>query len=174
MNDRILKNPFVKRKVAAIALCVVTAGGLASCGDCEGFLRKCSKIDQDLLRGTRWKLEYVYFGDIDSVGRRTILEPKDCDTCYTLTFDAKEKYKITGVSILNTVSIQFQHFGRPKMDILITDLDEPHDGNLYTSLIRSVGGIGGEVGSGLTVFVYNDPPGINIWTHYLRFRPINP
>ena len=170
MMNKILKNPFTRRKVTEIALCVMLAVGLVSCGECEGLFSKCLKMDYDLLRGTRWKLEYVIFRDIDSFGRRTILEPKDCDTCYTLTFDAKEKYKITGVSILNTVSIQFQHFERPEMNILVTDLDEPQDGNLYTSLIRSVSNISGDARnteSTLTLFLV---PSYN----YLHYKRINP
>ena len=84
------------------------------------------------LRGTQWKL---YSIDHNERGRIE-LEPKDCDTCYTFTFDKDETgWFFSGVSILNTVTIKMNY---PKIEVLVTGSDEPFDGNLFCSALRLV------------------------------------
>jgi len=153
----------------AIVLCVMLAGGLVSCDD--KFWGRPYKEKMSELRGTKWKLDYII--SEEKPGKQIILEPQDCDTCFTLTFDAKEKWLISGISILNTVRMQFQNFGRPEMDILVSDMDEPYDGNLYSSLISAVSGITSDGKRDLTLFVYNNPDNF-FATHYLHFLRINP
>ena len=167
--DRILKNNLLRRKIVAVALCVMLTGGMTSC------LKPPDKIDLGELRGTQWKLSYIV-DTYDGQYKRIILEPQDCDWCYTLTFDSEKKWYASGISTLNTVSIEFLHLERPEMKILVTDLDETNDGNYYTSLIRSVSGItwiASDSESSLILFVYNDPDRI-FSTHTLHFERITP
>ncbi|MDR1199497.1 MAG: hypothetical protein LBK94_10910 [Prevotellaceae bacterium] len=62
-------------KLAAMLL--LLAGMVLSCG-------KDNEKENVSLKGTKWKLE----GIVDAkTGILTELEPKDCEECYTLTFD---------------------------------------------------------------------------------------
>ena len=120
---------FIKRNITAILLLVIFAGCVYSCDN----KRPPPSIRLDDLRGTQWKLDYIlrqYSSDDPII----ILEPQDCDTCYTLTFDTKKTGYITGVSIINTVDIQLL----PIPNVSVTELDEPFDGNRYSDLMRSV------------------------------------
>jgi hypothetical protein len=102
--------------------------------------KKIYKVTWEELKGTQWKL---YAIDDNTTGTRMILEPQDCYTCFTLTFDLDYKghVSLTGISILNTINIQF-YFPDPSseaiVNVQITDLDEPFDGNLYCDIIRFV------------------------------------
>ena len=124
--------------------------------------------------GTQWKLRYIH----DMTGElpeQILLESLDCDTCYTLTFDADKKWHISGVSILNTLSIEFSSFYKPpEMNITVTDMDEPFDGNLYCSLLRSVFEINSNVESALILFVKDKDTGSWPHTHTLTYERINP
>jgi len=160
---------FAKRKITAIALWVILVVGMTSCN-------KRLDVCWSVLRGTQWKLEYIgdtSKGPIEMI----ILDPQDCDTCFTLSFDSEKEWHISGVSILNTFSIQWSR-EQPDMQILMTDMDEPFDGNLFSSLIKSVTGINTDAGinfagSILVLFVYKDP-GSEYATHTLIFRRITP
>ena len=84
------------------------------------------------LEGTKWRLEAVYFQD----GRgRVELEPKDCDTCYTLMFNTDRIAH--GISILNTVTVTRGYPTDINVVIAVDEYDEPYDGNLFSELMRS-------------------------------------
>ena len=71
-----------------LILLIALTGSFSSCNNCSWPL-KCKEISWDGLRGTQWKLEYI----VDMTGgsyERVILAPQDCDTCFTLTFDAEK------------------------------------------------------------------------------------
>lgn len=146
--DRILifKKSFAKRKITAIALCFMLAAGIVSCDNkpCRDK-QLCIKLKD--LRGTHWRLAFIAPNgrpENPIITELTILEPQDCDTCFTLTFDAKRTGYITGISILNTVNIQifigsdYPKEGFPEVKVSVTELDEPFDGNLYSDFMRSV------------------------------------
>ena len=156
------------QNLTVIALCVILAVVMSSCND-----KFPLKINWDGLKGTQWKLEYI----VDMSGgsyEKLILAPQDCDTCYTLTFDAEKKWYISGVSILNTLSIEFSILlsSSADMDISVTDMDEPFDGNLYCSLIRSVTGINTDVKNSLILFIKNKDTGSN--SYILIYKRLNP
>ncbi|MDR2916603.1 MAG: hypothetical protein LBV74_17540 [Tannerella sp.] len=89
---------------------------------------------KDLI-GTKWKL---YSIDHNTRGR-TYLEPKDCETCYTLSFDkGKIGWTLSGVSIKNTINIKLYDPEFPNIVISVTEKDESPDGNLYCSIIKNV------------------------------------
>jgi len=162
-----------RRRFAVATLCIFTAVMLILAGSCNcgGWFSNCLKDDGDWLSGTQWKLEYI----VDFTGgsyERVKLAPQDCDTCFTLTFDAEKKWYISGVSILNTFSIQFSSYiSTEVMDILVTDMDEPFDGNLYCSLIRLVTGINASY-LDLSLFI-KDEDIIGSNSYYLTYKRIN-
>ena len=83
------------------------------------------------LRGTQWKL---YSIDHNTRGR-VELEPKDCETCYTFTFDEDETgWQFFGVSIHNSFNIKINPF----LEVLVAGEDEPFDGNLFCSTLKRV------------------------------------
>ena len=86
--------------------------------------------------GTQWKL---YSIDHNERGR-TILDPEDCDTCYTLLLDRDETgWKFSGKSIQNPVNIKITHDEFYQyVEVLVTGSDEPFDGNLFCSTIKLV------------------------------------
>jgi len=175
MSDRVFVNPFIKRKFVAIALCVTLTGGLASCDEkFDRLLGRPQKISLDKHRGTQWKLAYVdpngvYDLEHPLITERTILEPHDCDTCYTLTFDDKKTGYITVVSILNTIIIQTNPSGILQTIDFVTDFDEPYDGNLFYNLMKSVRTI--DAGAGAVSVSVRDATQTS---HFLVFEQINP
>ena len=156
---------FINIKLLAIVL--LLAGGLASCSN---ELDIC----WDGLKGTQWKLAFI--NDISGEHfKKLILEPHDCDTCFTLTFDAEKRWYISGVSILNTFSIHMRSGEQIDMEVFMTDnMDEPYDGNLFSSLIRfvnAVNGINTDV-ENILALVSNTDPDKSV-THSLFFKRIN-
>jgi len=93
-------------------------------------------VTWDELKGTKWKL---YSIDHNARGRK-MLEPEDCETCYTLTFDKDETgWFFSGVSIKNSVNIRMKYNGfNHYVEVLITGEDEPFDGNLFCSTLKLV------------------------------------
>jgi hypothetical protein len=93
-------------------------------------------VNWEELKGTQWKL---YSIDHNKRGRIE-LEPKDCEDCYTFTFDKDEiGWFFSGVSILNTVNIRIGYVeNREVVEVLITEKDEPFDGNLFCSTLKLV------------------------------------
>lgn len=72
----IIKNPLARiAKAAVVALCVVC---LFSCGKNE------ADISGQVFEGTEWKLVGFFNG---KTGTRK-LEPKSCEKCYTISFEA--------------------------------------------------------------------------------------
>ena len=83
------------------------------------------------LIGTKWKLDNIrIYREI------IVLEPNDCDTCFTFTFDTDTT--AVGMSILNTINIS-KSGGR--IAITTTEYDEPYDGNLFREIMRKSTGI---------------------------------
>ncbi|MDR2970179.1 MAG: hypothetical protein LBV32_11350 [Tannerellaceae bacterium] len=64
----------------SIRLCLLFSVVLLFCG-CEKTKEE-KDIKLETLRGTKWKLE----GIVDETGALKVLEPKDCEECFTLTF----------------------------------------------------------------------------------------
>jgi len=88
------------------------------------------------LKGTQWKL---YSIDHNERGRIE-LEPKDCEDCYTFTFDEDEiGWFFSGVSILNTINIRIGYVeNRQVIKVLTTEEDESFDGNLFCNTLKLV------------------------------------
>ena len=131
------------KKLKYITIALLIAAAMSSCWIIPSPYKEC----WDEFRGTQWRLAYIapnaiHLLEHPLIVERTILEPHDCDTCFTLTFDAKKTGYITGVSILNTVDVQILRGPElPDIKVSVTELDEPFDGNLYSNLMRSVTGI---------------------------------
>ena len=143
----------MKTKLTTVtAILLILAGGLASCKDNELIIDNIgmepNRHPALPLAGTMWKLESVNFGDERGI---VILEPRDCDTCYTIVFDTDST--ASGLSIINRVNIFRPHFKggcitsiqRPTRNIhngstliTVTNYEEPFDGNLYSTMLREV------------------------------------
>ena len=128
------------KQIKYLAIVLLLAGGMVSCSKNPSV----HTVPWEELKGTQWRL-YEILRNYGHPDDSTIkLEPRDCDTCYTLTFDAEKTGYITGVSILNTVEIQvllgseYQGIGFPMVKISITELDEPFDGNMYSDFMKSL------------------------------------
>ena len=133
--------------IQIIAIVLMLAGAIYSC-DCWPPKQcppevPCEEIAEILRRdhlvGTKWRLDYIH----KDYGREKnlILEPHDCDTCYTFMYDMIDEAgigHISGVSIRNTVKIQLNPCIYPLLKVSITELDEPFDGNLYSKILGSV------------------------------------
>lgn len=175
MNNIIKKLPERRQGSAVSALCVISAvmllwaGMLPSCNN-----KPPPEIKWDHLRGTQFKLNYLCCDISGGSSKPVILAPQDCDTCFTLIFDAEKKWEISGVSILNTLNIQFsRNTSTAIMNIFVSDMDEPFDGNLYCSLIRSVTGISSDGQNVLVLHINNkEKTGENSYTlNYKRITP---
>jgi hypothetical protein len=154
------------QKMTVVTLCVCILF-FAAVG-CDKKDKK-KDIEWDGFMGTQWRLMHI---EIIPTGERIILEPQDCDTCYTIAIDAEKRLYISGVSITNTFSIYSSY---PNSKVLIEDFDEPFDGNLFSSHIRSV--TGHSFGSwpdmeGIFLLITGD--NTNETRSLLRFKQINP
>ena len=170
----------LKSNITAILLFVIFAGCVYSCSKPPPKV-SCDELEKwwesEQYVGTKWKLAYISSRNYVSGDsfENIVLEPQDCDTCYTLTFDAERTGYITGVSILNTLNIQvllgseIPEKGFPNFKVFITELDEPFDGNMYCYLIKSARSIHWAPGYEL-YFTVGQPH----TTHMLFFKRINP
>ncbi|MDR2969865.1 MAG: hypothetical protein LBV32_09735 [Tannerellaceae bacterium] len=71
----------------SIRLCLLFSVALLFCG-CEKTKEE-KDIKLETLKGTKWKLEGI--AD-DRTGTLKVLEPKDCEECFTLTFDTNSTF----------------------------------------------------------------------------------
>ena len=83
--------------------------------------------------GTKWKLEGINYQDGQGV---IMLEPKDCDTCYTFVFDTDST--AFGISIINQIKL-FRPYrsGSPAITTM-SEFEEPFDGDLYCALLKHI------------------------------------
>jgi len=72
----------IKNILSLAAVLLVLAVGVAACEEKE------QNSDTQLI-GTKWKL--VGIGSLDKIALQE-LEPKDCEKCYTLTFDTDNTF----------------------------------------------------------------------------------
>ena len=139
------------------------AGGLVSC---QGRLVYFAPF------AGSWKLHAIQLW-CDEIGdfHWVEIEPKDCDTCYTLTFD--EKGEAHGISIFTRV-----HLVRVLLEgnilghkaVFIDEQDEPFDGNLYRQALKDMQ----EAGISITRSRMGIHFGKSEDQTVLRYKPIKP
>ena len=119
------------------------------------------KTDKDTppqnLKGTNWKL----VGALDT--QENIfkeLEPKDCEECYTLTFETNNI--ASGYSVSLIVYVDLSDFNKYEIE----DISEPSDGDIFRQII--VGITSYSVTSG-ELKIFSD-----IHKTCLIFKPIEP
>jgi len=81
------------------------------------------------LQNTKWKLVGIFDAETDTLIKE--LEPKDCEDCYTLTFDTSTP--VLGISIW---AVTFMY----SLDPILFGCDligEPFNGSLYTDALAS-------------------------------------
>jgi len=114
-----------------------------SCGN-----KKETEFDGQSLAGTKWKLA----GIVDTqTGTLTVLDPKDCDSCYSFTFDTDST--ASGNSITNVLLVRLN----AEVPIVIaTEVADCHIGNcsLFYNAIQLI--ISYELKNNELKFYYND------------------
>jgi len=85
------------------------------------------EFDPPNLKGTQWKLNGIV--DVET-NILKVLEPKECETCYTFTFDTDTT--AFGKSVFN----EFYINGLNPIVLYGTNWGEPEDAGLYKNIIR--------------------------------------
>ena len=119
----ILRKPLWFTVIATLCLVVVTLFAVIGCD-------KSETPQKETLRGSKWKL--VGIGSLDNIALQE-LEPKDCEKCYTLTFDTNNTFQ-TFSSTNNLQGIYKANYSTKEMQITDfggTKMGEIGDGNLY-------------------------------------------
>jgi hypothetical protein len=173
----------IRRRIYRIA-CLLFAAGLLVLGSCGGNQKTTPEPEPELepelafpestccptpipLKGTKWKLA----GFVDmKTGVLTEPELKDCDKCYTLTFDTD--YTAKGWSVTVATSIDLLDLDR----YMLVTIGESYDGNRFRSSMVSIKSFT-VTSEELKLYYYsvdcsNDNP-----THtmeYLFFKPVQP
>jgi hypothetical protein len=113
-----------KFKITALsAILLILAIGLTSCEE---------KEKPFTLKGTKWKL----VGIVDTeTGNLEVLEPKDCEECYTLTFKTNYVVEARSINLTREYDL-WQRLNRPEPMLYLCDsgmLYEIYDvdGNRY-------------------------------------------
>ena len=95
-----------------------------------GCVDKSESPPNDNLQGSKWKLAGI--GSLDKIALQ-VLEPKNCEKCYTLTFDTDSTFQ-TFSSTNALHGIYSADYGTQKIKITDfggTKIGEIGDGNLY-------------------------------------------
>jgi len=89
-----------------------------------------AKWEQIPLRGTEWKLEGIV--DVQT-GELKVLEPKDCEECYTLNFETDSTFRgYTSINRLHGLFVvNYEDFSFQILDIFSTFAGESKDGWLF-------------------------------------------
>jgi hypothetical protein len=88
-------------------------------------------VNTNNLQGTKWKLEGIVN---EQTGEMQVLEPVDCEQCYTLEFVTDNL--ATGKSITNAQSFDFNQTSIFIGTTKISEINE--DGNLYYDLLFNI------------------------------------
>jgi hypothetical protein len=115
-------------KILKITAILLIFAGIIACGD---------KEDYNSLLDTKWKL----VGIVDAeTGDLTELEPKDCDDCYTLAFDADDY--LSGKSSTNFLACTYRiNYKAGKFyfaNIGGTEMGEFGDGYKYVEILWEI------------------------------------
>ena len=120
----ILKKTLWSTVITTLCLVVATLFAVVGCVD------KSESSPKDNLQGSKWKL--VGIGSLDKIALQE-LEPKNCEKCYTLTFDTDNTFQ-TFSSTNELQGIYNADYGTQKIQITDfggTKRGEVGDGNLY-------------------------------------------
>jgi hypothetical protein len=102
-----------------------------------GSFYSCDKNDVSTLKGTKWKL----VGIVDAqTGELQVLEPNNCEECYTLTFETDSMCR--GNSSSNLIVVKFDVNYKTSAfcisNIGGTEICEILDGDLYRNTLYEV------------------------------------
>jgi len=110
------------------AVLLMLAGGFFSCNN---------KEDYNPLLNTKWKLMGI--GGVDKLPMY-ILEPRDCDECYIITFDADNTFSVQ--STTNTLTGSYKIDSETGkfyfINISGTEVGEIGDGELYVNALYKI------------------------------------
>jgi len=97
----------------------------------------CYNEKNNTLQGTKWKL--IGIVDVQS-GDLTELEPKDCDECYTLTFDTDNTFSglTTTNVIMGNYEIDYDTYTLRFINIGGTEVGEIGDGYKYAEILWKI------------------------------------
>jgi hypothetical protein len=134
----------MKTIIFTIALCSVMLFGV-SCSNENlsddsaqaGLLNSSGEEESPNLAGTFWKLDGIVDVETNEV---KVLEPKECDICYTLAFNTDS----SGYGKSSTNQMQFD-FSRKEYPVgTMTEMGEIGDGYLFSDLLRKIHSFGKE------------------------------
>ncbi|MDR2126333.1 MAG: hypothetical protein LBP63_05855 [Prevotellaceae bacterium] len=131
----------MKKAILQTTAILLILAGVVACG------KENENNEINTLKGTKWKLA----GIVDAkTGVLKELEPKDCEQCYTLTFDTDST--AWGKSVLNTMYIRL--LPKPYINIM-TEIDDSDNGDvqLFYDAIKTVDTY--KVGKNELQFFYN-------------------
>jgi hypothetical protein len=116
----------LKQVVILLAMAIAVAG-------CNSSAETNNEDGQPTsLEGTKWKLQGI--ADVKT-GALKVLEPKDCEECYTLTFDTDTTAR--GLAITNIVFFRLNPF-LIQCGTSAIDYDNEHEPNYYCNILFSI------------------------------------
>jgi len=123
--------------------------------------------EEQILLETKWKLEGIM--DVET-GELKVLEPKDCDECYTIKFDTDRTFsgrKVNNVINYANYEIDYKTGVLRITDIVGTEMGEIGDEYLYSQILWKI-----------RTFTINDTDPRTLHLHYndgknyLKFKEI--
>ena len=155
-----MKKIIIAMMFIAIAFVLILAGGLSSCQTKSPEPLEVEDEDSLELKGTEWKLIGIVDTQTDILKE---LEPKDCDDCYSFTFDTDST--ATGNSTSNILGVTLKPVVRVFLmtEALGTDF-YLEDAILFREAIEII--ISYERSDNELKFYYNDSK------NYLKFKKI--
>ncbi|MCL2073502.1 MAG: hypothetical protein FWH18_06265 [Marinilabiliaceae bacterium] len=126
-------------KIKMLSIILLICGGCII-GGCknpdENVDNEEISIETRILEKTKWKL----VGIVDEQGDMKILEPKDCDECYTLTFDSSSTFLSfsSANQIEGTYVVDYETKEMRITEFKGTEINERGDGQLFCNLFYSV------------------------------------
>jgi len=114
--------------LAGVCVAILLAAGCGNEKDVAGNGNKPSTPQEESLANTKWKLVGIVNAETGEIKE---LEPKDCEECYTLTFD--KEYTAIAHSIIWDSRVDLLNLNPPEIitDDLRLELYEK-DGEYYT------------------------------------------
>jgi hypothetical protein len=128
-----------KKIFFTIAVCSVMLFGISCSNDNlsvddsvqAGLLKSSVEEESPKLAGTFWKLDGIVDVETNEV---KVLEPKECDICYTLAFNTD----ISGYGKSSTNQLQFDFSRKEYLFGTMTEIGEIGDGYLFSNLLHKI------------------------------------
>jgi heat shock protein HslJ/predicted nucleic-acid-binding Zn-ribbon protein len=118
----------MKTKMLFLSVILLLSFGCTNIGDLPKSDNDLNETQDVPLAGTRWKLSGIF--DVQNKSLK-VLNPADCEECYTVNFDTDST--ATGKSSSNLILVDL--FGKGKLIGIATEMGETGDGYLFCDAI---------------------------------------